>query len=174
MTTEPQKKKKNIVPIVLLCVVLIGAFFGVKAYIFSMHHIETDDAQLEASISPVLPRVSGYVNEIRFEDNQRVKKGETLISLDDRDLKIKVDQAKEAIESASAAVRVAKANLSSAQAGFEAVKANRETAQIRIRKTSQDFARYEKLLADKSITQQAYDGAKADKETADAQLQLIQ
>jgi membrane fusion protein (multidrug efflux system) len=174
MTTEPKKKKKNIVPIILLCVVLIGAFFGIKAYIFSMHHIETDDAQLEANISPVLPRVSGYVNEIRFEDNQRVKKGEILLSLDDRDLKIKVDQAKESIEGASAAVRVARANLASAEAAFEAVKANRETAQIRIRKTSQDFARYEKLLADKAITQQAYDAAKADKETADAQLQVIQ
>ena len=141
MTTEPKKKKTKIVPVILLSVVLIGAVFGVKAYIFSMHHIETDDAQLEANISPVLPRVSGYVTDIRFEDNQRVKKGEVLISLDDRDLKIKVEQAKAGIESASAAVRVARASLASAEAASEAVKANRESAQIRIRKTSQDLTR---------------------------------
>jgi membrane fusion protein (multidrug efflux system) len=169
MTKEPKKKKK-LLPIILLSIVAIGAFFGIKAYIFSMHHVETDDAQLEANISPVLPRVSGYVNEIRFEENQRVKKGDLLISLDDRDLKIKVDQAKAAIESAQATVAVAKANHNSAQASSEAVKANKEAALIRIRKATQDYARYEKLLAEKSITQQAFDAAQAEKETAEAQL----
>ncbi|HEV7229928.1 MAG TPA: HlyD family secretion protein [Bacteroidia bacterium] len=169
MTKEPKKKTKTL-PIILLSIVAIGAFFGIKAYIFSMHHVETDDAQLEANISPVLPRVSGYVNEIRFEDNQRVKKGELLLSLDDRDLKIKVDQAKAAIESANAAVAFAKANYASAQASSEAIKANKEAALIRIRKATQDYARYEKLLAEKSITQQAFDAAQAEKETAEAQL----
>jgi len=168
-----EKKKSKALPVILLSIVVVGAFFGVKAYIFGLHHIETDDAQLETNISPVLPRISGYVNDIRFEDNQRVKKGELLIALDDRDLKIKVDQAKVAIENASAMVQVAKANLGSSRAAAEAVKANTESANVRIRKASQDYARYEKLLGEKSVTQQQFDAIKAEKETAEAQLELI-
>ena len=168
-----EKKKSKMLPIILLSIVVVGGFFGVRAYIFGMHHIETDDAQLEANISPVLPRISGYVNDIRFEDNQRVKKGELLIALDDRDLKIKVDQAKVAIENATAMVQVAKANLNSARASAEAVKANTEAVNVRIRKATQDYNRYEKMLADKSVTQQQFDAVKAEKESAEAQLDLV-
>ncbi|MFI5150695.1 MAG: HlyD family secretion protein [Bacteroidia bacterium] len=172
-TDNEPKKKAKVLPIILLLVVGIGGFFGVKTYLYGLHHIETEDAQLEANIGPVLPRISGYVTDIRFEDNQRVKKGELLITLDDRDLRIKVDQATEAIDNAKAAVLVAKANHASALASYEAVKANMESANIRVWKASQDFSRYEKLLSEHSVTQQTYDAAKAEKETAEAQLEQI-
>jgi membrane fusion protein (multidrug efflux system) len=170
----PEKKKSKLLPFILIIIVGGAAFFGIKTYIFSLHHIETDDAQLEANISPVLPRTSGFVNEIHFEDNQRVHKGELLVALDDRDLKIKVDQTKAAIENASAMVAVARANVSSAQAAYEAVKANMQAATVRQWKADSDFTRYEKLLADKSVTQQQFDVVKAEKETATAQMELIQ
>jgi membrane fusion protein (multidrug efflux system) len=174
MKTENEAKKKSkVLPIILIVVVIIGGFFGIRTYIYGQHHIETDDAQLEANIGPVLPRIAGFVTDIRFEDNQRVKKGELLLSLDDRDLKIKVDQAKEAIDNAKAAVQVAKANQASAQASYEAVNANMESANIRLWKANQDYGRYEKLLADHSVTQSTFDAAKAEKETAEAQLELI-
>ena len=174
MKTENEAKKKSkVLPIILIVVVVIGGFFGIRTYIYGQHHIETDDAQLEANIGPVLPRIAGFVTDIRFEDNQRVKKGELLLSLDDWDLKIKVDQAKEAIDNAKAAVQVARANQASAQASYEAVNANMESANIRLWKANQDYGRYEKLLADHSVTQSTFDAAKAEKETAEAQLELI-
>ena len=174
MKTENEPKKKaKILPIILVVVVAIGGFFGIKTYLYGQHHIETDDAQLEANIGPVLPRISGFVTDIRFEDNQRVKRGQLMLMLDDRDLKIKVDQAQEAIDNAKAAVQVAKANQASAEAGFEAVKANLEAANIRLWKANQDYSRYEKLLADHAVIQQTFDAAKAEKETAEAQLEQI-
>jgi membrane fusion protein (multidrug efflux system) len=170
--TAPPKKKK-VLPFILLAIVVVGAFFGVKSYLYSMHHISTDDAQLEANISPVLPRVSGYINDIRFEENQRVQKGDIVITLDDRDLRIKADQAKVAVESANASVQLAKANLASANSSVSAVKANMESASVHLWKANQDFGRYEKLLAEKSVTQQSYDAAKAEKENAEAQMELV-
>ena len=53
----------------------------------------SDDAQIEADIFPVIPRVSGYVKEIRVKDNQFVHKGDTLIIMDARDLQIKLMEA---------------------------------------------------------------------------------
>src|SRR6266436_2545404 len=125
MADENQKKpKKKILPIILTFIVIASAAFGITKYIYSAHHEDTDDAQVDADISPVLARVSGYVNEIRFEDNQKVKEGDTLIKLDDRDFRIKVEQAEAALVNANAMITVAKANVATAQANLETVKSN--------------------------------------------------
>src|SRR6188508_2666367 len=107
-TSKPKSKK--ILPIILTLVIISAIAFGVNKYIYSIHHEDTDDAQVDADISPVLTRVSGYVSEIRFRDNQRVNKGDTLVKLDDRDLLIKVEQAQAALDNAIASVSVSKAN----------------------------------------------------------------
>src|SRR6267154_5405544 len=109
--TEQKKSKKKRAPLLILAIVLVSAAaFGINKYFYSLHHIDTDDAQIDADISPVLARVSGYVNEIRFEENQHVNEGDTLVKLDDRDLLIKVQQAQAALDNAQANVSVAKAN----------------------------------------------------------------
>src|SRR6185295_16417398 len=99
-------KKKKILPVILALIVIASAAFGISKYVYSQHHEDTDDAQVDADISPVLARVSGYVNEIRFADNQAVKKGDTLIKLDDRDLQIKLQQAQAAYDNSNANITV--------------------------------------------------------------------
>ena len=81
----PKKSNKGFI-IVLVLLVVFGSWFGITKYIHAQHHAETDDAQVEANISPVIPRISGYVNEVRVKDNQYVKKGDTLMVLDNREL----------------------------------------------------------------------------------------
>ena len=91
METKSTKKKRNPVFIIILAVLVIGgSWFGISKYQHSQHHEDTDDAQVSADISPVIPRVAGYVSDVRVRDNQRVKKGDTLLVLDDRDYVIKV------------------------------------------------------------------------------------
>src|SRR6185312_4744561 len=91
VAAEPKKRSKVFL-IILIVMIIGGAWFGISKYTYSQHHEETDDAQVQADISTVIPRVSGYVNEIRVKDNQDVKKGDTLLVLDDRDLKLKLDR----------------------------------------------------------------------------------
>lgn len=163
--------KKKMLPVILAIIVIASLAFGISKYIYAQHHEDTDDAQIDNDISPVLARVSGYVNEIRFEDNQKVNKGDTLIKLDDRDLQIKVEQALAALENAKAGISVSNANVSSAMANIETTKANVEAAKVRVWKATQDFTRYQNLMAEHSVTQQQFDIAKAEKETAEAGLQ---
>src|ERR1035437_8899769 len=113
------KSKKRILPIILTLIIIASAAFGITKYIYSAHHEDTDDAQVDADISPVLARVSGYVNEIRFEDNQRVREGDTLIKLDDRDLRIKVEQEEAAFANTAAMITASKGNVATAQANLE-------------------------------------------------------
>src|ERR1700674_4172649 len=91
-------KKRNPIFIIILCLLVVGGgWFGLTKYQHSLHHEDTDDAQVSADINPVIPRVSGYVTEVRVRDNQQVKKGDTLVILDDRDYKVKVEQAEAAL-----------------------------------------------------------------------------
>jgi len=168
----PKKKKNKVMPIILIVIVLISAYFGIQKYIYAQHHEDTDDAQLEGDISPVLPRVSGFVTMLNVSDNMKVKEGDTLVKLDDRDYKIKVGQAQSALENAEANVAVVRANNTATVANYETAKANLEAAKIKVWKANEDYKRYEKLLADKAITQQLFDAAKSDKESAEAQVEV--
>ena len=73
-TAEVPKKRNKTFIIVLALLIIISAWFGISKYVTSQHHAETDDAQVEANISPVIPRISGYVMDVRVKDNQPVKK----------------------------------------------------------------------------------------------------
>src|SRR4030095_17060952 len=99
MEKKSTKKKRNPVFIIILAVLVIGgSWFGISKYRHSLHHEDTDDAQVSADISPVIPRVAGYVIDVKVTDNQKVKKGDTLLILDDRDYVIKVEQAQAALQ----------------------------------------------------------------------------
>lgn len=177
---EPKKRSKGFL-IALLLLVAAGGWFGFSKYTHAQHHEETDDAHVEANISPVIPRISGYVAEVRVVDNQRVKKGDTLLVLDSRDLKIKVEQAEAALSTAKsnlgaarATTSVATANVASSQASIGTIDAQIETAKVNVWRATQDFNRYANLIKDHSITQQQYEQAQAAKQTAENSLRVLQ
>ncbi len=179
--STPPKKRSKVFLIILIIMVIAGGWFGISKYTYSQHHEDTDDAQVQANISPVIPRVSGYVKEIRIKDNQAVHKGDTLIVLDNRDYKLKVEQAEAALGTAKSNVQAARANtnaarsgIASSQAGVSTVDAQIEAAKINVRRTTQDYNRYANLIKDHSITQQQYEQAEAAKETAEKQLEILE
>ncbi|MDQ6889957.1 MAG: HlyD family secretion protein [Bacteroidota bacterium] len=180
VTAEPKKRSKVFL-IILIVMVIAGAWFGISKYTYSQHHEDTDDAQIEADISPVIPRVSGYVKEVRVKDNQFVKKGDTLLVLDDRDLKLNLDQAQAALATAKSNVAAARANtnaarsgIASSRAGVSTIDAQIAAAQINVTRTTQDYNRYANLIQDHSITQQQFEQAQAAKDLAQKQLQILQ
>ena len=123
--------------------VLIGALiFTVKEYIYYQSHEVTDNAQVDADISPVVARVGGYVKEIRFSDNQFVKAGDTLVVLDDRDYQIKLQQAVAALSSTRQTVDVSQYQVSEARTGIATAQANVEAAKVKVWKANEDFTRY--------------------------------
>lgn len=178
---EEPKKKSKVFIIVLVLLVVLGGWFGISKYTHAQHHEETDDAQVDAGISPVIPRVSGYVTEVRVQDNQQVKKGDTLVVLDNRDFKLKEEQAEAALRTAQsnlgaarASTSAASANIGTSRASIGTIDAQIEVAKINLGRANQDFERYANLIKDRSITQQQYDQALAAKQTAERQVQVLQ
>ena len=180
-TVATPKKRSKVFLIVLILLVIGGGWFGYSKYLHAQKHEETDDAQIEANISPVIPRVAGYVKELRVKDNQVVKKGDTLMILDDRDLNLRVMQAEAALATAQsnlgaaeATTNASKANIASSRSSISTVDAQIEAAKVSVWRTTQDYERYNNLIKDHSVTQQQYEQALAAKQTAERQLDILQ
>ena len=182
MEAKEIKKKRNPIFIIILVILVIGgSWFGISKYQHSLHHEDTDDAQVSGDISPVIPRVAGYVTDVKISDNQHVKKGDTLLTLDNRDYMIKVEQAQAALQiaqssltSAKATTSAAKANIATSQASVGTIDAQIEAAKITLWRATQDHERYANLIRDHTITQQQYEQALAAKQTAEKQLAILQ
>jgi membrane fusion protein (multidrug efflux system) len=177
---QPRKRSKVFL-IILIALVIGGGWFGLTKWNHAQHHIETDDAQVEANISPIIPRVSGYIKEVRVTDNQPVKKGDTLLILDDRDLRMRVNQAEAALAtaqsnliSARAAAAAAHSNIGISQAALLTMDAQIEKAKVNVWQTTQEFNRYANLIKDHSVTEQQYEDKQAAKESAEKQLLILQ
>jgi membrane fusion protein (multidrug efflux system) len=84
-----------------------GIYFWI---IYSSDHVTTDDAQVDGHIVPVASKVYGTVSEVLVDDNQAVQAGDVIIKIDERDYKIKVEQAE-------AAVQLAESQLNAADTG---------------------------------------------------------
>ncbi len=177
--SSPKKRNKTFI-IVLALLVILGGWFGLTKYVHAQHHEETDDAQVESNISPVIPRISGYVLKVNAEDNQKVHKGDTLLVMDDRDLKLKVQQAEAALAtalsnlaSAKATTSAANSNIATSKAAVSTANSQIEAARINVWRATQDFNRYANLIKDHSITQQQYEQAVAAKQLAEKQVQIL-
>ncbi len=176
-----EKKKTNKkFTFILIGIVTLGLVYGGYKYNHSLSHETTDDAQVEQNMTPIIPRVTGYIQKIYVKDNQFVKKGDTLFVIDNSDYTVKVEEAKAALLAAESSFEVSKADVGTAQSTVSVSDANAKTsinsiesAQIKLWRATNDFERFENLYKNKSITKQQYEQALAAKQEAESQLKMI-
>lgn len=98
-TSAPKSKKKMIIGLGVLGIVILGTLL----YIW-MHHGEehTDNAQLEADVVAMAPRVGGYVTHLYVHDNQLVKKGDELLQIEPYEYVVALSRAKASVDAAKA------------------------------------------------------------------------
>lgn len=175
---KTKQKKTKIINILIVILVLGGLYFVVKSYFNVGNDKYTNAAQVESFINPINTRVSAYITEIRFVEHQYVKKGDTLLILDDREIQTQLGQAEATYMSAvasknatSSSVKTATNNVNTVGANVQAAKANIEATKARLWNAEQNFNRYKNLLADEAVTRQQFDQIKTDFEAQKAQLE---
>lgn len=182
MEKAAEKKKTNKKFLTIFAIlIIVGGSYGIYKYIHSLAHEETDDAQIEKNMTPIIPRVPGYVAKVYVKDNDYVKQGDTLFTIDNKDYLVKVEEAKAALagsESGFAAARedigTAQANVSVSEANVQSAAGNIETAKIRLKRATDDYNRYANLYKNHSITAQQFEQAEAAKLEAQSQLNILQ
>ncbi|MCC7417889.1 MAG: HlyD family secretion protein [Acidobacteria bacterium] len=71
----------------------------------------TDDAQIDAHVTPIAARVAGTVAKVAAEDNQRVDAGQVLVELDPRDFEVAVAKARAELADAEATAQAARSGV---------------------------------------------------------------
>ena len=151
----------------IMGVILLGlVIFGVRKWWFGRSHVSTDNAQVDGHIVPVLPKVGGYVVEVRVDENQSVKAGDTLVVLDDRDFRARLAQTDADLAALLATVS-SRTRVGQAEAAVAQAQANASKARA-------DLARVEPLAAQNIVSQQQLDAARAAAAAAEAQLAQAQ
>lgn len=175
-----KKNNNKKVPIIIALLVVLATTYGIIKFLHSQSHESTDDAQIEKNMNPIIPRVTGYITKVYVNDNDYVKKGDTLFTIDTKDYLVKLEDAKAALAAAQSNLEVSKAdagsalaNVSVSDANVQSAGGNIETAKIKLGRTTNDFERYNNLYKNHSITKQQFEQALAAKQEAESQLRIL-
>lgn len=169
-TEAPEGRSKRPVIIAILALVfLVGGYFGWQRYQFGQTHEETDDAQVEGDVYPILPRVGGPVLEVKVQDNQLVKKGDVLATLDQADYQQRVNAAEAALAAAQANVVAARAGVATAQANVRTAQSTIGVSEANRARLQKDLQRSTFLRQQDIIPQSEYDAVQANLRATSAQ-----
>ncbi len=169
-------------PLIFGAVLSVVAVAGVAYWLHSRHFEDTDDAQIDGTISNVSPRISGNVSAVNVVENQPVKVGDVLAEVDPEDLRISVQQAQasvalaqaqleaedpsvpitlatneSAVASAGSDLAAAQAALSAARSDVEQLSAQLAQAEANDRTVQLEKERSEKLIAQGAVAQADFD-----------------
>jgi membrane fusion protein (multidrug efflux system) len=168
-TAEPQPESKSggnkriKALIILLTVICVGVWFGMRMFISSKCNLETDNAFIEARIVPVSAKVSGTVARVLVNDNQFVKRGDLLLEIDSQDYQLRIAQA-------AAGVGMAENETGGEQMKAEGARAAVMSARARFDQAALDLNRAEKLYARDVVPKEHLDRLTTARKVSEAQL----
>src|SRR6201993_1329433 len=151
--------------------VAAAADFG-HYYLTVGRYLETtDDAYVKADSTIIAPKVSGYIAEVLVGDNEKVKAGQLLARIDDRDFRTALNQAKADVAASEAAVRNLNAQIELQQPLIQQQAAEVEAAEANLKFAREERTRYDELMKSGSGTIQRAQQTDAALRVQTAQLQ---
>lgn len=147
------------------------AYYGHDYWINGRYLETTDDAYVKADSTIIAPKVSGYIAKVLVGDNEKVKAGQLLAKIDDRDFKAALDQARADVAAAEASVRNIDAQLELQQPIIAQSTADVAAADANLKFAQEERARYDDLMKSGSGTIQRAQQTDAALRASNAQLQ---
>jgi len=130
----------------------------------------TDNAYVQADISVVSPKIQGYVREIRVAENQRVRAGDVLVVIEDRDFAARRAEAEAQLAAQQAAITTIEDEIVQQQAMIAQAEAAVTSAEADRLRAQQDLARYRTLAESAVASRQRLETAEAEARKGDAAL----
>lgn len=149
---KKQRMRRRLASLFGMIIIACGIVKAATVFVDYKRTETSDDAQIEQYISPLNLRASGYIKEVRFTEHQDVRKGDTLLVLDDREYRIRVMEAEAALKDAMAGASVLGRTLQTTQASANVYESSIAEVKIRLAKLEKDRVRYRNLLERNAAT----------------------
>ena len=121
---------------VIIGFLIAGAAIVVMQFVHFGNVEYTDNARVRQHITPQNTRVQGFIREIRFEEFQEVKKGDTLVVIEDAEFRLRLAQAEadlaraeQGSKATGSSIQTTEGNIHVTEAGIEEARAQMENAQ---------------------------------------------
>src|SRR5580698_1768788 len=83
--------KRTAIGVALLAGLGVAGDFGYDYWKVGQYQVSTDNAYVQADYTTVAPKISGYINQVAVQDNEKVAAGQVLARIDDRDFRVALD-----------------------------------------------------------------------------------
>lgn len=91
--------------ITILVILILAVWGGISLFDYYKYE-QTNDAQVQEYVNPVIARAGGFIVAVKFEENQNVKKGDTLLVIDNREYILQQEQTRAQLIKARAQLKV--------------------------------------------------------------------
>ena len=152
-----KKRKKLIFNIVVLIILVLGLSWVVSRFVHLGSVEFTDNAQVKQHIVPVNSRIQGFVKEIRFEEYQSFKKGDTLAIIEDSEFRFRLAQAEADYYNALSGKSAMATAINTTSSNIEASDATVAEAKVRMENAEREYIRYKNLYVSDAVTKQQFD-----------------
>lgn len=167
-----KRTKKTIANIVIVALILCGA-----AWIASMFvHVGgefTNNAQVEQDIVHVTARVEGFIEQVRVGEYQHVNRGDTLLLIEDSELRLRVAQAEAALANARAGLSATAKGVAGAANQIQVTAASIAEVEVLLRNAEADYLRYQNLYEREAVTRQQLDAMRTQYESLKAKVETL-
>ncbi|MCX8996886.1 HlyD family secretion protein [Rhizobiaceae bacterium BDR2-2] len=171
--SAPARARKRPNPALVLVVLALAGAGGWYAYDWwkdGRFLVSTDDAYVAGDIAVIAPKVSGYVAKVDATENQFVKAGDPLVTLDDGDYRLAVREAEAAIATEKLALERIDAQIVGAKASLAQASAQKLALDAAVRGALINRDRAESLQAKDVGTTASRDNARIAFDQAKANL----
>lgn len=152
------KNKKRAIPNFFIALVLVGGISWVCGKFIHLGNVEfTDNAQVKQHLTPVNTRVQGFIKKIYFEEYQPVKKGDTLVVIEDTEYRLKLAQAEADYKNVIAGKSAMHTTINTTQNNIFVTDAVIEEQRVRLKNAETDYKRYQELMKEEAVTPQQFD-----------------
>ncbi|MDF2516343.1 MAG: hypothetical protein K0R59_1639 [Sphingobacterium sp.] len=169
-----KNKLKKVINLTIGIIALFLIFYVCKYFIRFNKDLYTDDAQVQQLLTPINVRVSGYIESVHFKDFQWVKKGDTLLVIDNTDYLVQKELAEAALMDAQAGKKITVSNINTVENSVNISEGHIAELKAKLWNAQKNYDRYTVLLQKESVTQQQFDQVKSDYEVLKAQLETLE
>ncbi len=162
-------RKKMILAGVAGVVALAALWKGYDYLTLGRYLVSTDDAYVGAENAQIAPKLAAHVARVAIEANQKVRTGDVLITLDDTDYRLALQQAEAKLKTQDATLARITAEGVAADAGIAQANAQARAAEAEVSRAAAAYERAQKLAATDYASRAALENATADRDRTLAQ-----
>ncbi len=155
--------RKKAIPNFFILIILVAGIAWVCGRFLRISNDEyTDNAQVKQHLTPVNTRVQGFIKKIYFEEYQKVKKGDTLVVIEDIEYRLKVAQAEADYHNALVGKNAMYTTINTTQNNILVTDVAIDEQRIRLENAETDYKRYQELVKEEAVTPQQFDRVRTD------------